>query len=370
MCSNKSNEFQCFHNSKCSENGTCICTSACFTGNFCEIVNNAARLPLSGAIMEDYPSTRNIYIIIFVLFGLIGLINNILALTTFLRERIRITVYGVYLNLLSILSIALMITILTYVMTIARYNNEIYRHSACHILPFISLILVDGGMFCTAAIAIERVFIECFNFSINGSRIRGILVCLVIIFYVAASNIDEIFIRRRIRDLNGIEICTYHFDDYPIWRRFDIIFSYTHVIIPCVVHLICSICALITIARRKLFIRNTKRKFYHEFFEQIYLHKDFFIPPLCLIICILPHGILGHILKTCIPYSNKSKVRLHIAFVLFLFVPQMLSFILYVYPNEIYWKEFQQTFIYRQCCCCYCYEKQRKLRQEKSRRKV
>jgi hypothetical protein len=41
----------------------------------------------------------------------------------------------------------------------------------------------------------------------------------------------------------------------------------------------------------------------------------------------------------------------------------MLSFVLYVYPNEIYLKEFQQTIVCRAICCC-LYHKQRTLRQQ------
>ncbi len=358
MCSNSSNAFQCLNGGLCSSTGTCICASACFVGNFCEIKYNAARLPLTGAVMQDVSSSRDVYILVFALFGFFGLINSILALTTFARERIRITAYGVYLILFSTFSIVLMITILTYILTIIEYNNNTYKLWACHVIPFISVMMADGGILCTVAIAIERVLIECFDFSIHKSRIRALLISFFIILYVAGSNIDEIFIRQIAKDAMDREICTYNFDGYPTWRSFDIVFSYIHVVLPCIVHFICSICALTTIARRKIFIGSTKNKFCHEWIQQLYCHRDFFIPPLCLIVCMLPHAILGHLLKICIPYSNKFKLRLHISFVLLLFVPQMLSFILYVYPNEIYWKEFQQTFLYRKLCC-YCYHKQR-----------
>jgi hypothetical protein len=224
--------------------------------------------------------------------------------------------------------------------------------------------MIDGGFLCTVAIAIERVLAECFNFSVNGSRIRGSIVSFLIICYVVGTNIDEIFNRRTTTDVLGREICIYDFNDYPIWRRFDIVFSYTHIIFPCAAHFICSICVLTTIARRKIFIHSTENKFCHVWLQQLYLHRDFFIPPICIIAGILPHGIMGHLLETCIPYTDKSKLRLHILFVFFLYVPQMLNFILYVYPNQIYWKEFQQTFFYRKLCC-YCYHKQRQLRQKK-----
>jgi hypothetical protein len=363
MCSNGSSDFKCYNHGQCSSNNICICTSACFVGNYCEINYNAARLPLTGAVMQDIGSGRNVYIVVFVLFGVFGLLNNILALTTFVRERIRVTGCSIYLIMFSVLSIALMINILTYIMTITQYDNAAYQRSACYLIPYISVVMEDGSLLCTVAIAIERALIECCNFRINGSRIRGLLVSFIIILYACGSNIDELFIRRFSRDPEGNQICIYDFDRYPTWRMVDLVFSYLHFIIPCVAHLICTACVLTMIARRKIFIRGTDEKFYRVWLQQLYLHRDFLIPPTCLILCILPHGILGHLLQTCIPYSDKAKLRLHISFVLLLFVPQMLSFVLYVYPNDIYWNEFQHTIIYR-TVCCYSYRKRHTLKRK------
>lgn len=366
MCSYDEKESQCLNGGQCSSTNTCICASACFVGNFCQTEYNALRLPLIGAIVQDTSSSQNTYIIIFLLFGLIGLINNLLALTTFMRERIRISAYGLYLILFSILSIGLMITIFTYIVKIAGHDYHSYQIASCHVIPFISLIMADGGALCTVAIAVERVFIECFNFDIRGSRIRSSFVSLFIIIYVTASNIDEIFIRRITQDLLGRNICTYGFDNYPIWRKFDIIFSYTHFLIPCLAHLICSICVLTTIARRKIFVGISDKRFCHEWIKQLYSHRDFFIPPVCLVVCFIPHGLLGHLLSICIPYSNISMLRLHISFVLLLFVPQMLTFILYVYPNEICWKEFKRTFWYRKLGCYQYYRRKKRLQQQQA----
>lgn len=359
MCSNDEQGLQCLKGGRCSSNNTCICVSACFVGNFCQIDYNALRLPLIGAVIQDTSSSQDVYITIFLLFGLIGLMNNILALTTFMRDRIRISAYGIYLILFSILSIGLMITLLTYIITIAGHIDDSYQIAACHVIPFVSLIMVDGAILCTVAIAVEWVFIECFNSNVHGSRTRNLLVSLFIIVYVSGSNVDEIFIRQITQDIHGRDVCTYNFDDYPIWRKFDIVFSYTHFVIPCAAHIICSICALTTIARRKIFVGISNKTLYHEWVRQLYLHREFFIPPICLVICLVPHGLLGHLLNICIPYSNIFMLRLHISFVLLLFTPATFSFILYVYPNENYWKEFKQTFFYRKFIGCYRYHRRR-----------
>ena len=186
------NTSQCLNGGQISLEGTCVCTATCFVGNYCEINYNAARLPLTGAIIQDLPSTRDIYIVLFLLFGLCGLANNILALTTFIRERIRITVCGIYLIQLSILGLILTLVMFTYIMTIVRYKADTYHLLSCFGLPFLSVVINDGAFLFTAAVAIERVLIECWNFSIYGTRKHGLLVSIIIMFYACGSNVDEI----------------------------------------------------------------------------------------------------------------------------------------------------------------------------------
>ena len=364
MCSNRSgSEDRCLNGGQCTLNEICACASACYVGNYCEINYNAARLPLTSAIIEDLSGTRNIYILVFVLLVVCGLLNNAMALATFTRDRVRTTVTGIYLIFFALMNITLMFVLLSYTMTIIRYDNATYRLWACHAVPVVGVIMVDGSILFTVAVAVERVFLECWNFSFHGSRRRGLFLSLVIISYACGANVDEIFTRSISTDLMGNFICTYDFGTYPVWHRIDVFFSYTHVVVPCAMHLLCSVCVLTTIARRKIFIGSADSGFCSVWLLQLYCHRDFLIPPICIILCLLPHGILGHLLETCIPYSDKVKLRLHISLILLLYVPQMLSFVLYVYPNDIYFKEFQQTKFYR-AVTCYRWRKQRTFRRE------
>ena len=160
----------------------------------------------------------------------------------------------------------------------------------------------DCGLLYTTAIAFERALIECFNFNINGIRIRGWIISFVIICYAIGSNLDAIFGRNMSDEGTGPKVCKYNIDQSSIWRRFDVIFYY--------IHTLCSIGILTTIARRKIFIHSTK-------------HRDFFIPPICLILCITPHGLIGHLLPVYLPYSNLIQLRLHIFTMFLLFTTQI-----------------------------------------------
>ena len=142
-------------------------------------------------------------------------------------------------------------------------------------------------------------------------------------------------------------------------------FSYIHVVIPCIIHIICSICILTTITRRKVFLDGTNQFICCVWFKQMYNHRDFFIPPICIIICLFPNSIYVNLLKICIPYSDLVQLRLHISFVLLLHMPYIFAFMVYVYPSELYSGEFRQTIVFRKLCC-YFYRKQQLI--EKRRR--
>jgi hypothetical protein len=214
------------------------------------------------------------------------------------------------------------------------------------------------GIWTTTAIAIERVLIECCNTSIFGSRVRAILTSLCIIIFAAVTSLPEIFIRRYSLDIRHRSICIYDYEGEPSCGIAKNIFSHIHVIVPVSLHIICIICILTSIARRKIFIRGDDGPpLYQMWLKQLILHRDFFIPPLCILACVLPYVVFSRkFVAECKPYSDVSAIRSHIAFILLLDIPQALTFLIYVFPNDFYFKEFLHTIFYR------CYKKQMKRR--------
>jgi hypothetical protein len=244
----------------------------------------------------------------------------------------------------------------TTALIVARYDTTSFRLWSCTIIPHISLSLGYTAIWISVGISVEKVLIECFNFNISGSRLRAILLSIGFFLLAAISNLSDIFTRHYALDPSGYSICVYDYISNPKWDSFNKFFSYIHVIIPIPTHIICSVCILTTIARRKILIQQIDRSYQHLYrvwIQQLRAHRDFFIPPLCLILFVLPNLIYGNLLKICVAYADVIQIRFHIAFVFMLHGPIIFSFMIYIYPNEIYTREFQETCLYRILCCCF-----------------
>jgi hypothetical protein len=335
-------------------NGTCSCSN-CYFGEECKFHFSQLGLSLPNLMLADTSSSPIIYLILIILIAIIGLLNNSLALFTFTRERIRITQLGVYLIISCICSFILMLFIALYIPALLYFDSLAYNEFHCHIQFYTCLALNYIFIWGSVAIMIEKVLIECLNFNMYESRTRSIVISIIIIIFVVISLIPEGFSRGLIEIPFNKKICTYYPNSNSIWYRMHIVFSYIHIILPCSIHLICMLCIINTIVRRKIFIAINiypQQRRYKVWLRQFYLHRDFLILPISIIICILPHTIVHYrLISKCATDSfDLNPLRLHIALVLILNVPQMLTFLLYVYPNEIYLKEFMQTFVYRIIC--------------------
>jgi ABC-type transport system involved in multi-copper enzyme maturation permease subunit len=115
----------CLNNSSCMSSGRCI-SGICVCTNS-EVRYNALTLPIVGAIRHDIPSLRYIYLFIFIFLASIGLISNSFSLITFIRDRIRFTICGIYLIIFSICGIILMMLFLTNIIVTLRYDDYLFR---------------------------------------------------------------------------------------------------------------------------------------------------------------------------------------------------------------------------------------------------
>lgn len=293
---------------------------------------NILTLPITGALIYSDPSYRLPYFILFLLMIIIGLINNIFSLMTFLRARIRRSISGIYLIVYTLCSTILMILILTNLISIFYYDNCHVRLWMCHGHPYLSSVMVYTCILISATIAIEEVLNKQFNLDKYRSRRQAVIVSLTIFILVCGSHLEKIVNRRLIEHPSGDYYCTY---EEPLYHLSNQVFVYIYLILPCLIHLIC----LISIFS----IQSEKR-----LLEKIFFLKNHFIPSIFIILCLISNSFYRYFS----PYS----IGIHVLFLCLFYAPQLFTYMIYVYPNNFYVKEFYQMWIHKKLCCCFYHQ--------------
>lgn len=351
-CSNNTND-SCLNGAECISD-ICSCSNECFYGDRCQAYYNILRLPFSSAMAEDTSDAHIVYVMLLTLVVIIGLLNNIVCIVISTREHIRITANGVYIFVISASGIVRKLFLQTMVLTIIGYDSSSLRIWSCYASPYISLVIGYACIWISVAIATERVLIECFNMELYETHRHAILISIGCFIYSSVANLPGIFAREFVFDPSGKSVCMYDYISHPEWSIPNIVFSYINAIVPCTAHLICTGCVLTTIVRRKILIcknNQPQQRLWRVWLRQLYLHRDFLVPPLFLIFCLLPNAIHGHLIGSCIQYNNVAHLRLHIVFIFLLHLPFVFICLVYIYPNQLYRKEFRRTWFYRVLCC-------------------
>ncbi|CAM4928771.1 unnamed protein product [Rotaria socialis] len=342
LCLNDSN---CISNGQCVS-GICVCTSQHFTGKHDEHRYNSLTLPMVGAIVHDIPSSYHVYIFICIILTFIGLISSILSFITFIRGRVRYTVCGVYLITFSICAIILMILFITNIIITIRYDNYLFRLWACHGHPYLFLVMINMSILMTVGIAIENVLVRYFTFDRFRSRKCSVFIVLYLFVLGFASNLDKVLTRNLISDQLGQFYCTYDYRKTKFWFYINNSITYFYMIIPCVIHTIFILFIIFEIIKQK-----------QKSYRKIFTRMDILLPSFVVILCLCTYGTIRYLLDSCIINSKLLYIRLHIACLLILYIPQIFIFALYVLPNKSYLQEFKKTWIYQVLCYCLGYKK-------------
>jgi hypothetical protein len=225
----------CSKDSSCTNSGRsvagiCVCT----TDNTNETRDNALTLPIVGAILHDIPSLQHIYLMVFIFLASIGLISNILSLITFIRDRIRYTICGLYLIIFSICGIIIMILFLTNIIIVLRYDDYLIRLWACHGYPYLFVVTSNTSILLTAAIAIENILNRCYSFDRFRSRKCPLFISCSLFILILISNLDKILARHLLSDQSGQFYCTYKYPSYEFWFYINNFTSYFYMVITCI----------------------------------------------------------------------------------------------------------------------------------------
>jgi hypothetical protein len=328
---------------------------------------NYLRFSMSASISIDILSQRTlkwqvalevIYVSLSTLQFLTATIFNLLTIETVLHKKIRITSFGVYLIVFSLSSLIGMILVYFIIIFTLFFNEELDKNSLihCRIIPTIIGFTLILCLWIGAFVSIERVLIQCFKYSLYRSRKYAVIISVLLILLTAAANITT-FIgwKSSVHPIiPSMRLCA--FRQFPAnWKLIDAIVNsmYIHFVTPWILHILSIICVLIHIVRRKVIFTGAKRCDWSKIMcQQLKKHKDFFIPPIIIITCTLPHVLLINlssfgIQRPCLKLNMNAYLRLHLALDFLYYSPQTIGFFTYIYPSKVYMNQFRETWAVR-----------------------
>ena len=115
-----------------------------------------------------------------------------------------------------------------------------------------------------------------------------------------------------------------------------------HHIVPFAIHLICTLSLILVIARRRAKVTGGTTT--HLFRRHLNEHKELFVPVGFIILSALPQFIISFSLA-CTDFNQAWQRYSLIAAYFLSFVPETLTFLLYIEPSSSFKQEFSQTFI-------------------------
>jgi hypothetical protein len=278
--------------------------------------NNSNLLTSIRAIMltdiyrteNSIEKTKYGYGITITFFVLLAFLNNFLCLYIFVSsKKIRLTSLGIYLILYCISSLVTVLCIEIDLINILYFDHIAsstpYYFFSCSFLPILIISMASVSLWLSACVAVERILIESDVIQLFGSRQHSFIVCIFVFITVSLSRIYGIFYRHMNTHplLKNLKLC--EFTPSSSVKILDNVVEMLHLLGPCLVHFFSTLWVLFRIIKHKIDfsddIQTTPSQWWSTWKQQICNHKDFFIPPLLIIICILPHVIIFHLLITC-----------------------------------------------------------------------
>ena len=277
------------------------------------------------------PNTEYFLILLFQLIIAFSIVNNLLTIQTCLRISIRITNLGVYLILLSLTNLIRCVFLETSLIS----DTQSLQRTVLYYVSAISLNLLNfSAMWYSSMIACERLCIECFNRSLYASRQRAYFVSFILFIFVFLTQIPTVLLF-----FGPLSLPT----TISTLKETMKTIEFVTVLITCLLHILSSLCVLKNISLHKVYLHLNEQEYWLVWRQQMKKHIDFFIPPLCYILCILPWYLFKHLIYSCDRVSPTATSNLYFILIALANIPFTMTFLIYIYPSNVYMNEFKRS---------------------------
>ena len=348
------NQGRCFlDNMTCPTAAVCVCPD-CFYGSRCQFSTKGLTLSLDAILgYQIYPHTtlleQSLVIKCAILVTLIlssgGFVNGFLALMTFRRASAREVGCGVYLLVSSIASMLISVVLvlkLTFLLVsqLKLVEQRWIVQLQCQTIDYLLRVLLVAVDWLHACVAVERVIniFKGIRFNQKLSRQSSSRIITLVIVFTSISHLHDPLNRRLIDDED--EQRTWCLTQYAMFIQiYDSLINTVHFSIPLSINGVSAVSIVLLAARRRS--NAHKNQSYRKHLrDQFHHHKHLVISSSIIILLTLPRLVLS-LLSECMKSGRNPWFYLIAYFVSF--IPPALIFVIFVFPSELYMKEFKKA---------------------------
>ena len=163
---------------------------------------------------------------------------------------------------------------------------------------------------------------------------------MICMFFIIAGTTTEIFFHQLVETKESMVQCVTNYSTF--WSRVDTILLFIHHLAPFVIYVYSFLMIIRLLAQSKSLTQ--KQSFLEAFGKQMQKCKNQLICPCVMIISTLPQLIIVFAVD-CDQWYNMWLRYLILAMYLIAHTPELLTFILLIYPSSVYKSAFQKTII-------------------------
>jgi hypothetical protein len=366
---NRQKNFQCPLNNYCINQGKCLqdhptCPSTkiclcpnCFFGNQCQFYAKGLGSTLDeilgyefkrNALLSKQPFTVKMGVAVTIFLFVIGVINSILSIITFLREKSQEVGCGIYLLASSITSLLTMI-LLTMKFFFLFFSHQdfdgqqnVLKGNCFGIEPLLKgFLYLDSWL--NACVAIERTITVLQGITFNKNRSRKVAkrTTISLFFIIAFLFIPQICHLHLFYDqAEERSWCVIRYE--PWLQIYSTTLIFFHYFVPLFINIL-SILLIISITTLRGYRIQPDRSFWIHLISKTKKHRHVLISSTLIICLTLPHLIISIILD-----CQKSSHLLWFYFIGYFlsFCPAAFIFIIFVLPSPLYRQEFYKFLAY------------------------
>ena len=344
----------------------CLCPE-CHSGQLCQFNSKPFSFTLDQLFSPDLLSVRKqttVFLLIF--FSLLGLIlaipSNLFAFVTVRRGLCLRQGVGHYLLWLSVINQLTLVCLtarlihLTVIMTMF-HSSSLVDDLLCKLLPYLLTCFTRLSAWLPSFVALERVYTAVFfnHQWFKQPRVARSLMLLTLGLILLSAAYELVFVKSFISvvDENSV-MCVIEYPPRPqsMWLFIHQVVSVSHSLLPLLINVCSTLTIMIIVIKNKMNLRGSEtrvgrgtifRNVLNENREMITRPAVTLIPSLFSLFS-LSFFIISFSLGCQNLDANPLRYLL-LTFYFLTFLPQMLMFVLYIYPSSFYWKQWQSTTI-------------------------